>query len=287
MFIFWFWLEINMVLFLVLICSSRIASREVDIFSQSLYYFLIQSTASIILLVLFSREDFFSKNYLIILVSILKLGIFPFHFWVYKISEYLGVILLFIILNIQKIPLLIFISNYDFDLFFMRILINIIGSCVFLFYRESLTRFLVSSRICFFNWIFFIIIWRVIGFILFLCKYLIFNLRLLSIKKLRRMADFNIFYSFKIILISVFLMGLPPFFYFFMKLYLVGIFLNLGRARAMLVLWLFSFVCLVCYFNYFIGLIFKNSALYTSFQYLKKSDLVILLFRITSVTAWT
>lgn len=282
-FLFWFWLEVNIVLFVVLIRLDKSVLNERDLFSQRLYYFVIQSLSSVFILIFFSIESFILKDYFLLFILVLKLGIIPLHFWVYKVSEYLRLKILFFILNIQKIPLLIFISTYRIKMVILVVIINIILGSLFLFFRSSFTEFVVSSRICFFNWIFLVFIWRMLGFFLFFAKYLFFNFILLNLKKFCNHNDYTIFKSIKVLFILTFLIGLPPFFYFFAKFYILSLLLKFRSIFVLAVSWLFSFSCLVSYFNFFSYLIFSSNSLYNRVQYFEKKDLIIVIILLLSI----
>lgn len=284
-FVFWFWLEVRMILFLCLIASEKVFNRELDNFSQSLYYFIIQSISSILLLLFFSMEMFTSKNILILFLLIIKLGVVPFHFWSYKICQYLRIAPIFVLLNFQKIPIIIFLSEFDFKLILILILVNMIIGCLYLMWSNCLVSFIVSSRICFFSWIIFILFWRILGFILFFFKYLLFNLILISLKNCANRLDYRMAYALKLIFLTIFVLGLPPFFYFFFKFYLICAILQNGNLSLIFVVWMFSFFCLVAYFNFFSMFIFMKKEVYSSHQLLKIQELTAMFFILFCIIA--
>lgn len=282
-FLFWFWLEVNILIFLVLLCRDKSYNNEVDIFYQTLYYFIIQSLCSILLLMIFSNEGFLIKNLAIFSLLCVKIRAIPFHAWSFKLCKYLSAKNIFFLLNIQKIPLILFILCYRIELSLVLILINSLGGILLILYRKNFTDFLVSSSLCFLNWLIMIFVWSGLGFILFISKYLAFNAVILRIKKFCGYYDRNLFRRLKFITIVIFLIGLPPFRYFFFKIYIMKFLVNVGRVSMLILIWIFSFVCLISYFNFFLRLLIKNYPLYISFQSLKGLDFLLVLYFLFSV----
>lgn len=282
-FIFWFWLEFNMIIFISTIVFQKSQNDETDIFSQCLYYFVIQSTTSVLLLVLFSNEAFILKDILILSLISIKMGIVPFQFWSYKISNYLSSFNIFIILNLQKIPLIIFLVNYNLNIILPILLVNIVVGALFLSSRNNFLDVIVRSRICFFNWLIFIILWTAWGFVLFFVKYLLFNVILLQIKDFTGFSRKNLFFNFKLLFLLVFILGLPPFIYFFYKFYIISITIKVGGVSLFTFLWLFSFLCLVSYFNFLIPFLGRYSNIYKTANIVKPIEILIFFSIILSI----
>lgn len=276
-FIFWIWLEFNIVIFLIVIVYERDRIKSSESFRQPLYYFLLQSFCSTLFLFLISQDYIILKEKIILAVVIFKLGLIPFHFWIFKICEYLSLMPLFFLLNFQKIPLLIFLWNDRYKIVFYILLINLIFGITFLYKRKNITEFLIRSGICFMNWILFILIWNILGFILFLSKYFLFNFLFLRLKKFSFYNNYRISFFIKIFLLGVFLVGFPPIIFFYYKIYLIKfITLNFNFLFNFLI-WIFSFLCLICYFNFFFFNFFNTKNLYCKLEIVKNKEIFMIL----------
>ena len=108
-FIMWVWLELNTIVFLLLIYRNRIYG-QIELIVK---YFLVQSLSSAIflyrILFLILRYEELRVKIIFFLSILIKLGIFPFHLWVLNIRKMLDWQILFILLTFQKIlPLILF-----------------------------------------------------------------------------------------------------------------------------------------------------------------------------------
>lgn len=263
-------------IFLTLIISEKNVINEVNIFSQCLYYFIIQSFCSIIFLLVVSFDTLFFYNIFMIIVIILKLGVSPFFFWVFKICNYLSSFMLFFILNFQKIPLLFFFFSFDPRLIMSFIIFNMFVGAILLLKRKRLVEFLVSSRVCFFNWFFFCVLWSILGLVLFFFKYIIFNFNFVGFKKFIYFYEIRTFFFLKIIITITFLIGVPPLIFFFYKFYILKSLSQLSRFNFVLISWIFSLICIICYFNFFFFLIINKENFYRNNFYLKNNDYILL-----------
>lgn len=277
-FVFWFWLEFNIIIFLIFVVAEKINLNELNSFSQCLYYFILQSRASIFFLILFTNENFYFKDLFLLLIVLFKLGAVPFHFWIYQICEYLNFFRLFIILNFQKVPLIFLVFSYNFNLIFIFLVFNMLVGCYFLFSSNKLINFLVRSRICFINWIIFIFFWRMVGFFIFLIKYFIFNYVFLSLKKFIFYYEYGLFFFFKLFFLRLFLVGFPPMSFFYFKFYLINFLMANRNIIVILLIWFFSFLCLLSYFNFFFFNFFKLLNYYNTKNFIFFFDAVYLVF---------
>lgn len=120
----WIRIEINLFSFIPLISINRKIFRE----KSTILYFLIQGISSRIFLLRFSinLENLKTISYLLLIISIfIKLGIFPFHFWIISVIEGMEWNISLILITIQKvIPLIIITFILQQNIIIIFCLIN-------------------------------------------------------------------------------------------------------------------------------------------------------------------
>lgn len=261
-FIFWIFTELNLLMFIIMMYALSGKEYKQEIFDLVLFYFLIQSIASIFLLRdFFFSEDFFIFNSdLIFLVSILiKLGIFPFFYWIYKVSNFFNFYSLVLVLTIQKIPFFsFFFSSINSNLIYILLFSFITGS-ILVFYSSNFIFLMVSSSIRARFWIFYIYSIRFFFFLIYFFVYSFFLYLLFNNYLIESKIGFNLYFN---ITLFMFLLGLPPLSLFFFKLYLINFFLlNTGNFEIF-VFWLFRLISLFGYIGYRFKRFYTNIDLY-------------------------
>lgn len=86
-----------------------------------LVYFFFQRIISLVLLV--SMVNFDCLSYSILFV---KLGLFPFHFWVVIIGAKMSLLMLTLVLGLQKLSLFRLLSMYNLNIYFVFLLLIIV-----------------------------------------------------------------------------------------------------------------------------------------------------------------
>ena len=254
-FLFWLFLELNMVIFLLLIRLYR-KTRLYHLF----FYFLIQSFSSVLML-FFTFNSFFSLESFIVpfftLIVFLKIGTFPFYEWVISTSKFLNDKIICLLLRFQKFPLFLLLF-YLFDPNLILILIvNIVFGRAMVYFSSNLISLIIFSSVYSTFWFFSRSRVDYVALLFFITQYIfliwwLFQTRLLSMEK-----------SIILVFTGFFLIGMPPFFLFFLKynsiLYLVSdlsIFL-------LIVIWLRTFVSFMGYIKFFIKGFLRAHRLYT------------------------
>lgn len=237
---------------------------------MGIYYFILQSLGRLIFLFSINLKDHvaFFGDIFFIFSLILKIGLFPFFFWVYKLGSCSKPLLTFFILTLQKIPIFIIIfSNFSMNLFYFFLFSFILGSLLIFFRKDYISMF-ISSSISSTFWVFLIFLDNLFLFLLF---FLIYTFIL-----------FLFFYSFEprnfflnsyteLLLLTgifIFIVGLPPLSLFFFKLNLRFFFGRSLKIFEFLLFWIFSFTSLLGYtkflhFNFFFN---RNLYLKNDFQ---------------------
>lgn len=254
-FIFWSLMEIRTLVFM----GIRYSLFKNN-FSQLLTFFIIQTISA------FSVLVFYVIGWsLAFTVSILlKLSMFPFHFWYLNLIPFFPNLVLFISRTIFKIPsmllLLFFYINLDLISLIISVVLTILVGAMSIIFRNDLRFLLIASSVANNSWFILSILARVVLFSLYLFFYSIFLFIVLSsLGSLSSGALYKLsFSSSSLILFSlVSIAGMPPFPVFFMKISSVIALssLFLGSRLYIFFIMLFSVLILLGYLKFCFSLI--------------------------------
>ena len=149
----WFLLELNIILFIPLHYK-----QNTNTLNNLIKYFILQRLAGLILLALILTQNFLilckDKNLIIIMVLIIKLGIFPFSSWYFQVTENIEWHIWFLINTLQKIIPLWLISNYNNIIVInIMIILNRLYSSIEIWKQNSIRWILNSSSLNHVRWI--------------------------------------------------------------------------------------------------------------------------------------
>jgi len=266
----WMGLEINLLSFIpLLVCG--VSELEVE---RSLKYFLVQALgSSFVLFGCFSVINYphvilsiYMRNIILLFSFIIKLGIFPFHFWLPRVMGGLSWISCLLLAVWQKVgPLFIIIrvikNIYCWILLIFGCLGSIIGGVGGI--NQSQIRILLAySSIGHIRWIF---IGIVCSFNVTFYYYIIYRFIIISIisiiyiypSKIVNLINFRLIPFFFILFMCVLflsLAGIPPFFGFFPKLILINLMIDINIHIYILILILGSLINIFYYLNVFFNL---------------------------------
>lgn len=213
-----FWLIIEVItLLLIGICFSIFTNR----YSYLIIYFLIQSISSFSLLILF-LADFY---YLFLIFFLLKLSMFPFHFWYINVAYRFSAFPLFLVSTFHKIPSFVILPLFRIPInsfFYLSLVVTIFISSFYMFSCSDLRILLVSSSVGNNSWFFLSSLVSLDFFLLYVLFYSFnFYFILFSFSPLSSLS-----YSFSrnfsplvVILLLISISGMPPFPLFFLKSY--------------------------------------------------------------------
>ena len=209
--------------FVLFACRQNNSSRSIEKFGGLFFYFTLQCSASFVFLLSSLSEDlcgFFPPISVLSFFSVLfKLGLPPFHFWVYKFCKHMSVFETFLVIVIQKIPFILFCFSFNWHILCVVIVLVSILGCLFVWESKRIISLLVSSGIYIFLWFFFIISYRFLFFARFYLLYSFFVLKGVVLKA-KTFLEVCCEDSYLILLlILVFLAGLPPVSFFFFKFF--------------------------------------------------------------------
>ena len=252
----WFFIEVNSLIFIYMLYLSSPYSSFRDIYRHDGYftYFKYQGIASGIYFVSSLCFNFnwgvtdMGINVLSILMAIsllIKIGIPPFHGWVYKfLSSLRSWYCVFLLFTFQKLYLYGVLRFFP-QLAFLVALYSLIVGSLMLLNSKSLIDLLISSSI--FNTFWFVFFSVYSNFLL----YLFFFLYSFTIYYFSRASRKKFIPSSSKLIMSSFILSLPPFTIFFIKLTIINIFIEILSTFRLIFISLFIFIGLSGYLKYF------------------------------------
>lgn len=274
--IFWIMIEINLCFILVLSCLTR-DDFNVSKLDHCLYYLLFQNIGRFIFLVsLILNESFTGFSKVLFVISLLiKMGLWPFHSWFYTFTLNSCYYIFFVMLTVQKVPIFFIFTLRDREVLIVLTIINIIVGLIYLFSSRNLIFGLISSSIYSVFWIFLLLYNSQILYFYFFILY--------SVGLYFMLTNYKSWTN-KIVIISavLFLISLPPFGIFFIKLISLNFLLASLDLMALLLIWVMSFASLVAYTKIFYYYFLENSFVFKGANGRDNSTLVIAFFFIFS-----
>nr|YP_010571306.1 NADH dehydrogenase subunit 2 [Dermacentor reticulatus]UZG91442.1 NADH dehydrogenase subunit 2 [Dermacentor reticulatus]UZG91455.1 NADH dehydrogenase subunit 2 [Dermacentor reticulatus]UZG91468.1 NADH dehydrogenase subunit 2 [Dermacentor reticulatus]UZG91481.1 NADH dehydrogenase subunit 2 [Dermacentor reticulatus]UZG91494.1 NADH dehydrogenase subunit 2 [Dermacentor reticulatus] len=253
-FIYWLSMEMNLMSFIPILNNYKIKNCN-----SMIIYFVIQSFSSSLFFISSFQFNLSNSIFFLSLLNIsilIKLAIFPFHFWLMSISESLNFNALFLILSFQKVIPLFILSNFFFHWIIIQVMISTLISSIMALNFKLVKKLLILSSISHQGWMISMIFKKINFWILYLITYsiIIYTITILCEKfnliSLINISNKKINYSNKMNLISQFMSlgGMPPFLGFFIKI---------------------MAICSLMKFNLFIIVILIISSLINLFFYFK------------------
>ena len=257
----WRFIEINLLSFIPLITFRKYFNPHII----GLKYFLIQSLGSIFLLVsiliilISEKNNFF--NLFFVFRLLWKIGVPPFHFWLFSLIIELNWLLFFILSSWQKILPLYLINKIYFNLWDYIIILRLIICVVGVMFQSRIKKLIIFSSIFTSSWIissiiFFKIIWTLLlgiyRLILFFLIIFLSNRRLL-IKESENYFFITQIEKFYIFFILLRIAGIPPFLGFFIKISVLFILLLYKKFIISFILVVSSIIILFIYRRIFLN----------------------------------
>jgi len=215
----WIGLELNMMSFLLLISLKWKLSRV----EALVRYFFIQTLGSIILILIIVLGLRGILINLILLPLLLKLGIYPIHYWVVEIGFIVNLLRVYLLLTWQKLAPLIILVRVNWDISIWLIIISIlVGSFIGLF-QTFVIKLVIFSSIYHLGWLLGAIEVRIPFLILYYLVYSYLLLLLFIILKDRKESfqlriNYGDFKSLILLLLTILVfIGIPPFLGFYIK----------------------------------------------------------------------
>lgn len=221
-------MEINLLLFIPIMGLSRVPGVSNLI---GIKYFFVQSLASIILLIglviiINLSWNLINVSRILSLRLVWKLGIPPFHLWIFNIIIDLDWGLFFIIASWQKILPFYFLSQVVLEIVDYIIIFSIYISIRGSLFQASIKKILILSSIFTRAWVIASIIsikiwWMYIfllyRIILFFCSIIFYYNKIIFLER-NNFYTISIQGKFNIFFLLLSMAGIPPFLGFFIKL---------------------------------------------------------------------
>lgn len=284
----WIGLEINLIRIIPLILYKL----NFNATESAIKYFIPQALASILIIFCSMLEYFQINNFqsiniislIICLALAIKSGMAPFHFWFPQVIIYLEWFICAIILTWQKIAPFILMTFFNFNNFFLLILIfsrivgalgglNQLNTKLILTYSSISHRswILLSSIWCLKLWLFYFFIYRLISLSLIKSFYLK-NITYVKDMYLNNFSNLEkYFFVFNILRLG----GLPPFLGFLAKLTVIITSLNFTPIIILITIVIRSLVSIFYYLKLFYNLIINRDIFYKFIIINKKNNLKI------------
>lgn len=269
-FIYWLFLEVNLLIFLVILYISSSSNLYDARRQQGIYYFCIQSLGSFLFLLSifsnFSTQFHYRCEFLLIFSILIKIGIFPLHSWAYKISAGIRIVPFFILITTQKIPIFIILFSCNRILVIRILIINIIMGAIYTYFRERIEYLLLSSSIYITIWFYIIFYASSLMFFIIFIFYRIYLWFLL----INSSSPWG-YLSTNALIFARFIMGMPPFRVFFLKFYSFSSIFSLISPFYIVLCWLVAFFSLIRYLKFFLirsfSYSFNSNTVKTRYQY--------------------
>lgn len=257
----WRFIEINLLAFIPLITFRKNFNPHII----GIKYFLVQSLGSIfllatILIILISEKNNFF-NFFFVIRLLWKIGVPPFHFWLFRLIIELNWLIFFILSSWQKILPLYLINKIYFNLWDYIIILSLVVCVIGVVFQSRIKKLIIFSSIFTGSWIissiiFFKIIWTLLLFLyriilLFLIIFLL-NSNLLE-KEKGNYFLITLIEKFYIFFILLRIAGIPPFLGFFIKISVLFILLIYKKFFLSFVLVISSIIILFIYRRIFLN----------------------------------
>nr|AWN56199.1 NADH dehydrogenase subunit 2 [Dinocampus coccinellae] len=218
----WIIMELNTLIFITFLIMNNM-----DIYCNMMKYYIIMVFSSLIFIFVIMLYTLKNNNlflYLLFMILMVKLGMFPFHYWFIDLMQNLNWISSLILLTWQKlIPLII---TFYFDMNFLYIIVIIFSgliSLVYVFNQMMLKNILAYSSINHMCWMILILMMKNVLWMVYFLIYLILSFTLILIMNKYDLmyindlmkVDFLMKYYYLLVFIS--LGSIPPMFGFMMK----------------------------------------------------------------------
>jgi NADH-quinone oxidoreductase subunit N len=234
-------------------------------FSFLLIFFVIQTISAFSILVFYV----FNSPFFLTFSLLLKLSIFPFHFWYLNVVAFFPNWVFFVSRTLFKLPRIILINTFyqllDSSLVYLSSVLTLMIGGVLIVFSADLRYVLLCSSVVNNSWFVlsqycrlavFYIFWVFYSFFLFITLRMLSSLESFSSK----LGDSN---KALIVLNLFVLSGLPPFPIFFLKMLVVITLLNSFRSVYIIFIMLSTLALLVGYIKfcfYFMLTFFSSSA---------------------------
>nr|YP_009257363.1 NADH dehydrogenase subunit 2 [Angiostrongylus malaysiensis]ALD62330.1 NADH dehydrogenase subunit 2 [Angiostrongylus cantonensis]ANG44580.1 NADH dehydrogenase subunit 2 [Angiostrongylus malaysiensis] len=223
-----FWWSVFLIMTVLIIFMNKKFLSYSSIFN----YFVLQESLGLIFLLCFS-------GFLPLLIMMIKIGVAPFHFWLFKVIDGMFGFNLVWFLTIHKLPfLLVFLQLFYLDMIYFLLMGMVL--CLFqLFMMKSFKKLLLISTVESFSWIVLGLVMSFFNVLYLFFYYLI--LMVFLIYKFNKNVDLVSGLSWELVLVF---MNMPFSVGFFVKIILLMEFLK-GFSMYMILIMFLMFLSIL------------------------------------------
>ena len=256
----WRFIEINLLSFIPLITFRKNFNPHIT----GIKYFLTQSLGSIFLLIsiliilILEKSNFF--NFFFTASLLWKMGVPPFHFWLFRLIIELNWVMFFILSSWQKILPLYLINKIYFSLWDYVVILSLVICVLGVIFQIRIKKLIIFSSIFTSSWVISSIIYFKIIWIFLLTLYriiLFFFIIFLTNRNFQIKEEGNYSLITQIEKIYIFLIllriaGVPPFLGFFIKISVLFVLLMYNKLFISFILVISSIIILFIYRRLFL-----------------------------------
>nr|QTC30738.1 NADH dehydrogenase subunit 2 [Psyttalia lounsburyi] len=272
----WIFMELNLLIFITLIIlNSNFIS------DKSMKYYLMNSFSSMNFLFFFNLNLMMDSFYFLIMINFLmlmKLGMFPFHYWFIDMLVELNWDMLFLLISWQKlIPLMILMYCFNFNFIMLISLMGGLFSIMMIYTQVLLKKIIGYSSINHMGWMLMSLMINFNLMIVYFLSYMLINFLLIFILKKFNFIEVNsmmikfkgVVYNYIILMVLLSLGGLPPLYGFYMKWFFIQEFNKLYNLFLLMMLILYSLMFLFYYFRLMFNFTMLNFIMLNLFMFNK------------------
>nr|QTC30712.1 NADH dehydrogenase subunit 2 [Psyttalia concolor] len=272
----WVFMELNLLIFItLLILNSSFIS------DKSMKYYLMNSFSSMNFLFFFNLNLMMDSFYFLIIINfmmLMKLGMFPFHYWFIDMLVELNWDMYFFLISWQKlIPLLILNYCFNFNLLMIISLMGGIFSVMMIYNQILLKKIIGYSSINHMGWMLMSLMMNFNLMMVYFLSYMLINFSLIFILNKLNFIEINnlmikfkgLQYYFIILMILLSLGGLPPLYGFYMKWFFIMEFSKVYNLLLLVLLILYSLMFLFYYFRLIFNFTMLNFIMLNLFMFNK------------------
>nr|YP_010564819.1 NADH dehydrogenase subunit 2 [Pycnogonum diceros]UZA61222.1 NADH dehydrogenase subunit 2 [Pycnogonum diceros] len=219
----WISLEMNTMLFIMMLLNKK----NQQFIESAMKYFLIQTISSIILIFssFYMNDNYLNKMMLIMMISmIMKMGMFPFHFWYIEVLPKMKWMNVFMMMTLQKIiPMMLMMyimKKINLTMMFSLIMINVIISSINMMNQTNMKKIMGFSSMNQMGWMVMSMMMNTMTWVMFMIIYLMINFTVLNYFMKMKIYKLNQMMMMSSMMMSVTILsmaGLPPFSGFMIK----------------------------------------------------------------------
>nr|YP_003891049.1 NADH dehydrogenase subunit 2 [Tanystylum orbiculare]ADB91985.1 NADH dehydrogenase subunit 2 [Tanystylum orbiculare] len=252
-FMLWMSLEMSMLMMIPLMTMLN-SQHHIE---SAMKYFLIQgiSSSSFILISLWNIMNFlFIPSLMIIVVIMMKIGMFPFMFWYKEVimkSSFLSNKLIMTLQKILPMTVIYYLMKVNMNYFiYILIFMNSLFSSIMAYNETMIKKIMALSSINNMSWMVLSVSLNFSLFLIFLLVYSNIIIYILNMMNLKNLVSLTQMFKFNNLLLNINILsmaGLPPFSGFMLKWLMLSMMLNMNLVLFSVIMVITSLLSLYFY----------------------------------------